>query len=37
LNLCYCHRFPMKHFLHFSKLCIICHSMSIQTIDVTCI
>jgi len=37
LNCCYYHRFPMKHFLHFSKLWTICHFMSIQTIDVTCI
>ncbi len=25
LNLCYCHRFPMKHFLHLHKLWTICH------------
>jgi hypothetical protein len=25
LNLCYCHKFPMKHLLHFSKLWIIYH------------
>ncbi len=37
LNLCYCHKFPMKHFLHLNKLWIIYHFMSIQTTDVTCI
>ncbi len=37
LNLYYCHRFPMKHFLHLNKLLTIYHFMSIQTIDVTCI
>ncbi len=37
LNLYYCHRFPMKHFLYPIKLWTICHFMSIQTIDVTCI
>jgi hypothetical protein len=36
-NLCYCHKFPMKHFLHLNKLYTICHFMSIQTIDVTCV
>jgi uncharacterized membrane protein len=34
LNFCYYHNFPMKHFLHFSKLWIICHLMSIQTTNV---
>jgi hypothetical protein len=37
LNLCYCHRFLMKHFLHLNKLWTIYHFMSIQTINVTCI
>jgi hypothetical protein len=37
LNLYYCHKFPMKHLMHLSKLWIICHFMSIQTINVTCI
>jgi hypothetical protein len=37
LNLCYCHNFPMKHLLHLSKLWVICHFMSIQTINVACI
>jgi len=37
LNFCYCHKFLMKHFLHLSKLWTICHFMSIQTIDATCI
>jgi hypothetical protein len=37
LNLCYCHKFPMKYLLHFSKLWTIFHFMSIQTIDVACI
>jgi hypothetical protein len=34
LNFCYCHRFPMKHLLHLSKLWIVYHFMSIQTTDV---
>jgi hypothetical protein len=37
LNVNYCHKFPMKHLLHVSKLWTVCHSMSIQTIDVACI
>ncbi len=37
LNLYYYHLFPMKHVLHLNKLVIICHFMSIQTIDVACI
>ncbi len=37
LNLCYCHRFPIKHFLHFNIFWTIWHLMSIHTIDVTCI
>jgi hypothetical protein len=37
LNLYYCHKFLMKHFLPLNKLWTICHFMSIQTIDVTCI
>jgi len=37
LNLCYCHRFRMKHFLHFNKLWTIYHFMSIQTTNVTSI
>ncbi len=37
LNLCYCHKFPMKHLLHFNKLWMVYHFMSIQTIDVPCI
>ncbi len=37
LNLCYYHRFPMKHFLHLNKLWTSSHFMSIQTTDVTCI
>jgi hypothetical protein len=37
LNFYYCHRFPMKHFLHLNKPWIIYHFMSIQTIDVACI
>jgi hypothetical protein len=37
LNLYYCHRFPMKQFLHFNKLRTIYHFMSIQTTYVTCI
>ncbi len=36
-NFYYCHRFPMKHFLHLNKLWTICHFMSIQTINVACI
>ncbi len=36
LNLYYCHRFRMKHFLHLNKLWTICHFMSIQTTNVTC-
>jgi hypothetical protein len=31
LNFYYYHRFPMKHFMHLSKLWIIYHFMSIQT------
>ncbi len=37
LNLCYCDRFPMKHFLHLNKLWTIYHFMSIQTTNETCI
>ncbi len=37
LNLCYYHKFPMKHLLHFSKLWTIYHFMSIQTTNVACI
>jgi hypothetical protein len=37
LNLCYCHKFPMKQFLHFNELWTIYHFMSIQSIDVACI
>jgi hypothetical protein len=37
LNLYYCHKLPMKHFLHLSKLWKIYHFMSIQNIDLTCI
>jgi hypothetical protein len=29
LNLCYYHIFPMKHFMHLSKLWTICHFMAI--------
>jgi hypothetical protein len=36
-NFYYCHRFPMKHLLHFNKLWIIYHFMSIQTTNVACI
>ncbi len=36
LNLCYYHRSPMNHLLHFNKLWTIYHFMSIQTIDVAC-
>ncbi len=38
--LCFSNRFELlllSHFLHFNKLWTICHFMSIQTIDVTCI
>ncbi len=31
LNFCYCHRFPMKHFLHLSKLWTVCHFVSFYT------
>jgi hypothetical protein len=37
LNLYYCHKFPMKHLLHLSKLWIVYHFMSIQTTNVACI
>jgi hypothetical protein len=37
LNFYYCHRFPMKHLLHFNKLSIVYHFMYIQTINVTSI
>jgi len=37
LNFYYCHKFPMKYFLHLSKLRTICYCMSIQTIDVASI
>ncbi len=37
LNLYYYHKFPMKHFMHLNKLWTICHFMSIQTTNVTCI
>jgi hypothetical protein len=37
LNLCYCHKFPMKCLLHLNKLWTFYHFMSIQTIDVACI
>jgi hypothetical protein len=37
LNFYYCHRFPMKHLLHLSKLWTICQFMSIQTTYVACI
>jgi hypothetical protein len=30
LNLYYCHKMPMKHFLHLNKLWTICHFMSIK-------
>ncbi len=31
LNLCYWHKFPMKHFMHFNKFWTIYHFMSIET------
>jgi hypothetical protein len=37
LNICYYHKFPMKHFIHLNKLWTIYHFMSIQTSNVTCI
>ncbi len=37
LKFYYCHKFPMKHFLHLNKLWTICHLMSIQTTNVICI
>jgi hypothetical protein len=37
LNFWYCHRFPMKHLLHFNKLWTICHFISMQTTYVACI
>jgi hypothetical protein len=30
LNFCYCHRYPMKHFLHLSKFWTICHFVSLH-------
>ncbi len=37
MNFYYYHKFPMKHLLHFNKLWIICHFMSIQTKNVACV
>jgi len=36
-NFYYYHKFPIKHFLHLSKLWTFCNFMSIQTINMTCI